>query len=284
MEIGGDGSLADAGRSTGSPRRTSAPSTGGRRPLPRRGESMTTASEDPRQRLILALDVTINAGPRHGAAHRGLGGHLQGRPAAFVAEGPDLVRELVAEAPAFFDPAHDIPNTVLAAARQGMKASAPPCSRCTAPTAPGADQPWGGPASSCAPRSAWPNRSHAGRAFTVLTSMSDADLHGIGAAAAPAGRSWPAWPGRAGSRAASSPRCRRRRPRSGRVYADAFIVTPGSGRPAPTPATSPASPRRAMPRRRRLRHRRGWPILRAPDPGEAAAAILAEIRWWGLAG
>ncbi|HQK89028.1 MAG TPA: orotidine 5'-phosphate decarboxylase, partial [Acidobacteriota bacterium] len=80
---------------------------------------MTATTEDPRQRLILALDVDDRTQARDMVRRTvaSVGIYKVGLQ-LFVAEGPDLVRELVAEgARVFLDlKLHDIPNTVLGAA------------------------------------------------------------------------------------------------------------------------------------------------------------------------
>jgi len=81
---------------------------------------MTATTEDPRQRLILALDVDDRTQARDMVRRTvaSVGIYKVGLQ-LFVAEGPDLVRELVAEgARVFLDlKLHDIPHQVRGAAR-----------------------------------------------------------------------------------------------------------------------------------------------------------------------
>lgn len=240
---------------------------------------MTATTEDPRQRLILALDVDDRAQARDMVRHTvaSVGIYKVGLQ-LFVAEGPDLVRELVAEgARVFLDlKLHDIPNTVAGAARQAARLGAAMFTVHCANGARGLAEALGGLREFCArERLAEPLML----GVTVLTSMSDADLHGIGAGGGTerqveilAGMAY-----RAGLRGFVASPLEAAALRQS--YADAFIVTPGI-RPAGADAGDQAritTPRDAIAAGASAIVV-GRPILRASDPGAAAAAILAEIR------
>jgi len=129
---------------------------------------------DPRQRLIVALDVSTAAAAQKIVAAVGdsaftykVGMQL------YTAEGPTVVRDLVAAGRRVFLDLkyHDIPNTVAAAVRE---ASALGVSMLTVHSS------GGGKMLRAAVEAATPNRALRVLAVTVLTSMDERDLEKIG--------------------------------------------------------------------------------------------------------
>jgi len=239
---------------------------------------MTATKLTARDRFIVALDVDSAAAaetlvkqtaPSVGVYKIGL--------QLFVKEGPDLVRRLVEQGVGVFLDLklHDIPNTILAAARQiaglGVRYFTVHCSNgqqalttCQ-----------GGLAEFCAEQGLTPPTM---LGVTVLTSLSDVDLHGIGMLRdAPsqvellAGQAY-----RAGLRGLVASAREAAALRA--LYPDVFLVTPGI-RPAGsgqddqarimTPAAAIAAGADALVI--------GRPVIRAEDPARAAADILSEI-------
>jgi len=227
-----------------------------------------------RDRLIVALDVPSAAQARQlvqsigeSATTYKIGKQL------FTAEGPQLVRELVASGrKVFLDlKFHDIPNTVAGAVRSAAELKV---SMLTV-HASGGSKMLKEAAEAAAQSSAKPLLL----AVTVLTSMADADLQEIGvsgttltqvlrlgALARQAG---------CGGLVASAMEAGELRKELGEGFA---IVTPGV-RPAGSAAGDQArvvTPRDAI--AAGASHLVvGRPIIEAPDPAKAAAAIVSEI-------
>ncbi len=227
-----------------------------------------------RDRLIVALDVPSAGQARQlvqsigeSASTYKIGKQL------FTAEGPQLVRELVASGrKVFLDlKFHDIPNTVAAAVRSAAEL------KVTMLTvhASGGSKMLKAAAEAAAQSTAKPMIL----AVTVLTSMADADLEEVGIAgtaltqvlrlgalARQAG---------CGGLVASAKEAGELRRELGEGFA---IVTPGV-RPAGSPVGDQArvvTPRDAI--AAGATHLVvGRPIIEAPDPARAAAEIVAEI-------
>lgn len=227
-----------------------------------------------RDRLIVALDVPGAAEARQlvqsigeSASTYKIGKQL------FTAEGPQLVRELVASGrKVFLDlKFHDIPNTVAGAVRSAAELKV---SMLTVHASGGSKM-----LKAAAEAAAQSSSKPLVLAVTVLTSMADADLQEIGvsgttlsqvlrlgALARQAG---------CGGLVASAKEAGELRRELGEGFA---IVTPGV-RPAGSAAGDQArvvTPRDAI--AAGASHLVvGRPIIEAPDPAKAAAAIVSEI-------
>lgn len=227
-----------------------------------------------RDRLIVALDVPGAAQARQlvqsigeSASTYKMGKQL------FTAEGPQLVRELVASGrKVFLDlKFHDIPNTVAGAVRSAAELKV---SMLTVHASGGSKM-----LKAAAEAAAQSSSQPLVLAVTVLTSMADADLQEIGvsgttlsqvlrlgALARQAG---------CGGLVASAKEAAELRRELGEGFA---IVTPGV-RPAGSAAGDQArvvTPRDAI--AAGASHLVvGRPIIEAPDPAKAAAAIVSEI-------
>jgi orotidine-5'-phosphate decarboxylase len=192
---------------------------------------------------------------------------------AFVAHGPALVSEVVAlEVPVFLDlKLHDIPNTVERAARAAARLGV---AMLTVHAS-------GGEAMLRAARS---GASAAGRppavlAVTVLTSLDDAALEGLGIAGGAGGRAL-AWATLAQRCGCAGVVCSPREVQALReaVGTPFLLVTPGV-RPAGEDAGDQrrvATPREAIAAGADLLVV-GRPITAAADPAAAAEAILADM-------
>jgi orotidine-5'-phosphate decarboxylase len=242
------------------------------------GEPMTDRSLTARDRFIVALDVDSadealalvkRTSPFVGVYKVGL--------QLFVKEGPDMIRHLVSEgAGVFLDlKLHDIPNTILAAARQiaglGVHYFTVHCGNgqralTTCQT---------GLAEFCEEAGLKPPVM---LGVTVLTSLSDADLHGIGMYRETgaqvellAGQAYQA--GLRGFVASA-----REAGALKGLFPDVFIVTPGirpagSGLDDQARVMTPAAAIRAGADALVI----GRPVTRAEDPARAAESILSEI-------
>ncbi|MBN2431456.1 MAG: orotidine-5'-phosphate decarboxylase [Acidobacteria bacterium] len=239
---------------------------------------MTAHKLTARDRLIVALDVdsAAAAGELVKLTASAVGVFKIGLQ-LFVKEGPDLVRWLVDQGVGVFLDLklHDIPNTILAAARQiaglGVRYFTVHCSNGQQALA--ACQ--AGLAEFCAEQGLTPPTM---LGVTVLTSLSDVDLHGIGMLGDPrsqvellAGQAY-----RAGLRGlvASAQEAAALRA----LFPDVFIVTPGirpsgSGRDDQARIMTPAAAIHAGADALVI----GRPVTRAGDPARAAAGILSEI-------
>ncbi len=239
---------------------------------------MPATKTDARDRLIVALDVDSAAealaivkktAPHVGCYKVGL--------QLFVQEGPALVRELVSSGrKVFLDlKLHDIPNTVLSASRRvaelGVSLFTVHClngRRSLAQCLQGLQE-------HCARKSI---EVPAMVGVTILTSMTDADLHGTGlvlsvekAVENLVGQSY-----RAGLRhfVASAREAKLIK----QSFPDAYLITPGI-RPAGSPAEDQSramTPGEAIPAGADALVV-GRPILRAPDPAAAARMVVEEI-------
>jgi orotidine-5'-phosphate decarboxylase len=229
---------------------------------------------DPRDRLIVALDVPSPAEARDIAGElRGLCRWFKVGLQLYLAAGNSVVEELASRGfSVFLDlKFHDIPNTVAGAVRSAASSGA---SLLTVHAA-------GGPAmlAAAAEAAAFSPVGVRLLAVTVLTSMDETQLQATGIAAAPREQvlrlaRMAAANGIDGLVCSAEEAEALRR----ELGSAAFLVTPGI-RPAGADAgdqkrvTTPADAIRAGADALVV----GRPILRAPDPAEAAEAILDEI-------
>jgi orotidine-5'-phosphate decarboxylase len=131
-------------------------------------------NSDPRQRLIVALDVSTAAAARKIVAAVGDSAHAyKVGMQLYTAEGPDIVRELVSAGPRVFLDLkyHDIPNTVASAVKIAAMLKV---SMLTVHAA------GGGKMLKAAVEAAQGSHSMQVLAVTVLTSLNDMELGTIG--------------------------------------------------------------------------------------------------------
>jgi orotidine-5'-phosphate decarboxylase len=229
---------------------------------------------DPRDRLIVALDVPSHAEARDIAGElRGLCRWFKVGLQLYLAAGNAIVEELAGRGfSVFLDlKFHDIPNTVAGAVRSAVSSGA---SLLTVHAA-------GGPAMLAAAAEAAASAPAGVRllAVTVLTSMDRAQLQATGIAAVP-GEQVLRLARMAAANGIDGFVCSAEEVESLRreLGPTAFLVTPGI-RPAGVEAgdqkrvTTPADAIRAGADALVV----GRPILRAPDPADAVRTILDEI-------
>jgi orotidine-5'-phosphate decarboxylase len=242
--------------------------------VPLSGINRSAGAIDPRQRLIVALDVSTAAAAQKIVAAVGdsaltykVGMQL------YTAEGPQVVRDLVASARRVFLDLkyHDIPNTVAAAVREAAQLGV---SMLTVHAT------GGGKMLRTAVEAARSSPSLLVLAVTVLTSMDESDLEAIGIRATVAdtvsGLAAIALAGGCQGVVASAREASRLRTELGDDFA---IVTPGvrpagSGHADQVRVVTPAEAIAAGASHIVV----GRPITEAADPAAEARAILEQMR------